>query len=247
MKAKLIGCKVLMRELYSLCATSPNVVEIVWMEAALHEIPKNLRPALQAKIDEIEGKDDPGCEALLLGYGLCSLGTAGLVTKKLPLVVPRAHDCITLLLGSRARYQEYFQKYNGGAYWYSPGWIEQLKTAGMAGDEQARYLMYVEKYGEDNAQYLIETERGWTRGYQAAALIRWDSLFSPKYAEFTREAAVHNGLAYTEVPGEDAMLAKLVNGDWDEDFVVARPGQRLCYSGDEEIFRLEDTQGGQDA
>ena len=63
-----------------------------------------------------------------------------------------AHDCITLLLGSRDRYSELFDRYSGGTYWYSPGWIEQFKTPGRGYDEQTRYMEYVEKYGEDNAE-----------------------------------------------------------------------------------------------
>ena len=40
------------------------------------------------------------------------------------LVVPRAHDCITLFLGSKERYLDYFQTHPG-VYFKTSGWIER--------------------------------------------------------------------------------------------------------------------------
>jgi hypothetical protein len=37
-------------------------------------------------------------------YGLCNLALTSLRARAVPVVVPRAHDCITLYLGSRQRY-----------------------------------------------------------------------------------------------------------------------------------------------
>ena len=169
MKLKLIGCQVFLRELYLLCAHSPHSIQIRWMPTDLHTRPQSdLRPALQAEIDKIEAEDDP-CDAILLGYGLCSMGTVGLQARSLPLIIPRVHDCITLLLGAREKYQELFDRYSGGIYWYSPGWIEQFKTPGRGYDEQTKYMEYVEKYGEENAEYLIEVEKSWIQHYSLAA------------------------------------------------------------------------------
>ena len=240
MKLKLIGCKVMMRELYALCAQSEHVVEIVWMEAAIHEDPKLMRAAIQREIDRIEADEREACDALLLGFGLCSMGIVGLRTSRFPLIVPRAHDCITMLLGSREKYQALFEEYAGGIYWYSPGWIEQFKAPGRGYGEQEKYMDYVEKYGEDNAQYLIEVERGWTQNYTSAVLIRWPEFANnPMYADATRAAAEKSNLAYMEVDGEDTLMRKLVNGVWDEDMLILQPGEALAYSGDERIVCAE--------
>jgi hypothetical protein len=142
-----------------LAAHSPHSVHIRWMPTDLHTQPqRDLRPALQAEIDKIEQETD-GCDAILLGYGLCSMGTAGLKSRSISLIIPRAHDCITMLLGSREKYQEIFEKYSGGVYWYSPGWIEQFKTPGRGYDEQAKYMEYVEKYGEEDRRLIIERQK----------------------------------------------------------------------------------------
>ena len=40
-------------------------------------------------------------DAILLGYGLCGNGLAGVTARHTRLVLPRAHDCIGILMGSR--------------------------------------------------------------------------------------------------------------------------------------------------
>lgn len=240
MNMTLIGCKVFTRELYHLCAHSPHNVEIRWMKAALHNFPGTLRPALQAEIDRIEDEEESTCEAILLGYGLCSMGVVGLRTKKLPLVVPRAHDCITLLLGAQKTYRDLFEAHNGGVYWYSSGWIEQFKIPGKQYDEQAKYTEYVMKYGEENAEYLIEMEKGWTQHYDLAALIEWPGLENEKWDEMTRKIAADQNLDYERIEGKDTMLRKMVYGEWDKDFVVVQPGQELAYASDDTIMIAKD-------
>ncbi len=239
MKLRLIGCQVFMRELYMLCAHSPHTVRIHWMSTDLHTRPQSdLKPALQAEIDSIEQEDDC-CDAILLGFGLCSMGTVGLTSKKYPLIIPRSHDCITLLLGSHERYRKLFDEYSGGIYWYSPGWIEQFKTPGRGYDEQAKYMEYVEKYGEENAEYLIEVEKSWTQHYSLAALIEWPELKEDRFDQFTRSVAQDGNLKYLRLAGQDIMLRKLVWGEWDEQFLRVEPGQQIVYSGDERLMIAE--------
>ena len=239
MKLKLIGCQVFMRELYLLSAHSPHSVQIRWMPTDLHTQPqRDLQPALQAEIDKIERETDP-CDAIILGYGLCSMGTVGLKARSIPLIIPRIHDCITMLLGSREKYHEIFEKYSGGVYWYSAGWIEQFKTPGRGYDEQAKYIEYVEKYGEENAEYLIEVEKSWMQHYSCAALIEWPELIDSRFDAITRDIAQKQNLEYLRVQGENTFLKKLVYGEWDENFLRVEPGQKIAYSADERLLIAE--------
>jgi hypothetical protein len=65
---------------------------------------------MSARIQESIDRVDPARhEAVLLGYGLCNNGVVGLHAP-VPLVISRAHDCITLLLGSRERYNHSSQR-----------------------------------------------------------------------------------------------------------------------------------------
>ena len=129
-KYKVIACKVMMREMYHLAAQSENVIDIIWLKQALHNTPDILRESVQAAIDDVE-REEEDYDAILLGYCLCSNGIVGLRSKKTPIVVPRGHDCVTMLLGSKERYREIFDGHDGGIYWYSPGWIEHSLQPGQ--------------------------------------------------------------------------------------------------------------------
>lgn len=102
---KLLGCKILEREIASIVYNCKNVIDVTLLRQKLHDRPDNLREALQNEIDELERNNHRysndtkvnDFDAILLGYGLCSNATVGLHSNKYPLVVPRAHDCITLL------------------------------------------------------------------------------------------------------------------------------------------------------
>jgi len=77
------------------------VVDARFLSKGLHDRgARVMRAGLQAAIDEAEA-DAEKYDALALGYGLCGNGLAGLEARSVPLVLPRAHDCITLLMGSR--------------------------------------------------------------------------------------------------------------------------------------------------
>ena len=145
MLLQFIICKVLQREAYLCAAQSPNTIDIVLVPQGLHNEPDKLRLAVQ---EALKAETDPRgrkYDASLLGYGLCSNGIAGLQAG-IPIIVPRAHDCITLLLGSKEKYREYFDSHPG-VYWYSSGWIEHSLQPGR---ERVELLLqtYREKYGE---------------------------------------------------------------------------------------------------
>ena len=100
-------------------------------------------------------------------------------------------------------------------------------------------MEYEEKYGEENAEYLIEVEKSWTQHYSLAALIEWPGLEKNEFDEFTRRAAQEGGLEYRRLTGEDTLLRKLVFGQWDDDFLRVGPGQKIVYSGDEQLIIAE--------
>ncbi len=242
MKIKLIACEVFAREVSLAVARSPVIVDLKLMHFGLHDTPDLLREALQAEIDSTE---EGIYDAIALGYGLCSRGTANLRAASIPLVIPRAHDCITVLLGSRARYNTEFAQ-NPGTYYYSAGWIER-KTGevkqGFVDDkyaamEQERYQEYVEKYGEDNARFLIEQESQWHSNYTRAALIDTGVGDLDCYRRFTQEIATGRGWEYVEMQGNTTIIQRLANGDWDKkDFLTVPPGASITESYDESVVR----------
>jgi len=225
MRLQFIICKVMQREAYFCAARSKNVVDIVLMPQGLHDEPDKLRNEVQNALNntiDIQGRP---YDASLLGYGLCSNGIVGL-TATIPIVVPRGHDCVTLLLGSKEKYQRYFDSHRG-VYWYSAGWIESGKQPGKERYEQT-LKEYQEKYGKDNAQYLMEVEQSWIKQYEWATYIDWDFANSDEYRDYTRRCAEFLDWNYDEIKGDPALMQKLVDGHWDEgEFLVVKPGRKI--------------------
>jgi hypothetical protein len=264
MRLLALTCEVLARSVYLCAARSPHVVDVHLNRRGLHDDPPNLRTILQGEIDAVEavGASDanggaaasgaPGApyDAILLAYGLCGAATAGLRAGSIPLVVPRAHDCITLFLGSRDRYTAEFTGHPG-TYWYVQDFVErsddggQFAGMGAVSDAEARatYEEYVAKYGEDNAAYLMEALGGWRSHYDRAALVDM-AVADPRAAAvveaFARDDATRRGWAFEKLAGELILVRRLVDADWGaEDFLVLQPGERLAMSYDEAVIRAE--------
>ncbi len=248
MRLKIIGCKVLTREISYLAATSKNYIDMTWLKQGYHNEPAKLKEILQTTINDIEIGNDPctcnqeagDFDAILLCYGLCSNGVCGIKSTKYPIVIPRAHDCITLLLGDKKRYQNLFDEKSGGIYWYSIGWLENNLMPCKEREEHTLNL-YAELYGEENAQYLLDMESGWLNEYKAAAFIEHDEIQSDVHKQKTKESAKYYGWDYYEYKGDLTLLRDLVEGNWDDErFLVVPPNKTIIQSFDDSIIKIDD-------
>jgi hypothetical protein len=113
-KTDVIACSVLEAEIEHFAADLEHIVHIENLQPGLHDDPPKLRVKLQESIERIEEKTP--AEAISLGYGLCSRGTEGVRTGRCQMIIPRAHACITLLLGCKRRYAEYVAKQPGQTF-----------------------------------------------------------------------------------------------------------------------------------
>lgn len=243
MRLKLIACEVLARQAYYAAAMSPHVVDMELIDKGLHNEPNKLREHLQGRLDAVpEGRYD----AILLGYGLCSNSIVGLVSKEVPLVAPRTHDCIALFLGSAERYADEFRE-TPGTYWYVADYIErgdagsgQTVALGSMADEnamQATYQEYVRKYGQDNADYLMEVMGAWQKHYSRAAYIENADMPLPDYREQVRQIAARRSWRFEELEGRLLLVRDLIEGRWDpERFLVAPPGHAIVATNDARIL-----------
>jgi hypothetical protein len=199
---------------------------------------------LQSRIDSESGA---GYDAIVLAYGLCGKSTAGLTARDVPLVIPRAHDCITLFLGSRARYQEQFEKCSG-PYWYALDYLQRNDRPGtvlslgseMAADVQSLYDEYVQKYGKDNADYLMEVMGGWQKHYERAAYVDMGVGDGNAVERIAQEDASRRGWRFERLEGNMVLIRRLLEGDWAEDFLVVPPGQQIRMAYDEGVMRCVD-------
>jgi hypothetical protein len=75
-KIALLACSVFEREIALLAGNAAHILETRFYEIALHDRPDTLREKLQGEILALDARDD--IDAIVLAYGLCGLGTAGL-------------------------------------------------------------------------------------------------------------------------------------------------------------------------
>jgi len=232
-KTAVITCRVLEDEIEHFVRSCPHIVHIEKLPQGLHNEPDKLRRELQEAIDKVENEFAP--EAIVVGYGLCSRGTEGVRTSMAKLVVARAHDCITLLLGSKERYANYVRR-APGTYWYSPGWNKHHLPPG---EERYRVLReeYVSKYGEDNAEFLMETEQHWFTSYDRATYVDLGPGATEEDVQFTKACARWLGWNFDRQKGDPGLLKALLNCEWDEErFLILEPGQTLRLTADNRVM-----------
>jgi hypothetical protein len=239
-----IACEVLARPLYLAAATSRNVVDIQLVRRGLHNTPRDLQTALQEQIDRADRQD---YQAVLLGYGLCGNGTAGLQARSIPLVIPRVHDCIGLLLGDPARYRSQYDQ-TPGTYWYTQDFMERqdgdakFSSLGSttADEMKKQYDVFVAKYGQENADYLMEVMGSWQSHYERAAFIDLAITDASVYEQETRAAAAKHGWRFEKLAGDLLMFRSLLDGDWQSGdgshFQLVPAGHRLEQSYTDCIF-----------
>jgi len=240
MRLYCLACEVLARPLYLSAARSPHIVDIALFRRGLHNDPADLRAKLQTRVDEVSAD---GYDAIVMGYGLCGQAVAGLTARQIPVIIPRAHDCITLFLGSRERYTREFED-NPGTYWYALDYIERddgtggsiaLGSASDAGLD-ATYEEYVQKYGKDNADYLMEVMGAWQKHYKRAALIDLGVGDITAVAAQAQAEADRRGWIFEKVAGDMILVRRLIEGDWERDFLALQPGESVSMTYDFEVI-----------
>ena len=241
-----LSCSALARSIYSIAATVPPAISVQMLDQGLHRVAENLRESLQTKIDSIQ----PGeFDAILLVYGICGTSTLGLVARHTPLVIPRVHDCIGLYLGSNERYQIEFDA-QPGTYWYSVDYMERKGDGGSLGASFAteiddRFDEYVEKYGKDNADYLMEVMGEWGAHYTRAAFIDTGAPDGERYEQMAKDQAKRRGWQFERKLGNQRMLQMLLSGDWTEDeFLTVPPGHKISQSFDDRLLKAVPVESG---
>ncbi len=242
MRLKLISCEILYREMCFAVARSPHQVDVEFLPKGLHDIGcEPMRRRLQECVDRADAQQ---FDAVLMGYALCGNGLAGLCARAVPVVIPRAHDCIALLMGSRQKYQAYFNA-NPGVYFRSTGWLERGEGLEQVFYERSGYGHSLEEliahYGEDNGRYLYEELTGYRRTYQGLTFIETGLEPDGSFEQRARDEAVRRGWQFEKMTGSLTLFERLVAGNWpDDDFLVVKPGWRAAASYDENVLRAEE-------
>ena len=208
----LLSCAVLDPYLRPLLDTDTAAT---FFDLGLHDDPSLMRPTLQEKLDSL-----PTPSTVMIGYGLCGNGVVGLEAGPHTLILPKAHDCIGMAYGSNEAHIA-AQQANPGTYYLTRGWL------GTGNDPLEQYRRYVEQYGQERADRVVEAFYG---HYTTVCLM----AFSEDELEQVRPLAApvveffqdRWQLEYVERVGIPDFIERLVSTENrnPEDFVVVEPG-----------------------
>ncbi len=243
MRIQLIACEIFYREVCGAIADASHIVDVAFLPKGLHDVGPVV---MSARIREaLASVQESRYDAVTLAYGLCNNGLVGLAARSIPLVVPRAHDCITIFLGDKQRYLDYFYD-NPGVYFQTPGWIERGEDLSQHGPDSIvrklglleTYEDWVRKYGEENAQYLRAQLGDLARNYGKMAYIRTGTARDDQLERLTRERAAQRKWRFESLAGNMRLLRNLVNGKWDPaEFLIVPPGHQIAASFDADVIR----------
>ena len=206
MRYALVSCRVFQRELLAAIVHSPHTVSPRFLPIEWHDLDRtDFRRRLQAAVKEAGEHAD----AVLLGYGLCGHAIAGLRAGAVPLVLPRAHDCLSLFFGGEARCRAYIDA-NPGTFFRTAGWLDRgTPIAPMA------------------------------PGYSRLAFIRTVPDSQNGFERAARQEAEAAGWSFDAVSGNLLRIHELVSGEWSErDFLVVPPGRSVTATLDDRVIAI---------
>jgi hypothetical protein len=190
-----------------------RAVEFHFVSMGLHRWPDKLREELRGVLAQ-----SAGVERVVLAFGLCGGAVAGLTAPDLPLFIPRVHDCIPVLMGNRPGYEDLMRQ-EKGTYFLTGGWLEGERTV------FTEYRRVRDKYGEKKARRVMATMFD---AYRRVVFIHTGHPREAQHNETGKELAVLLGLDFFERVGDNAWLARIVNGPWEADrFITLAPGETL--------------------
>jgi hypothetical protein len=209
----LIACGSIRPELEALRADEQELT-VRYMPQALHRSPERLNRELQEALAEV-----PDQTLAVLGYGLCANGVVGLQAPAGGLVIPRVHDCVALLLGSGAAYEQAF-RVRPGTYYLTQGWIEARKDPlGMLEDD------YIPRVGEKDAIWALHEE---FKHYTHLALIQTPAGVPAALRQRARKNASYLRKEYLEVHGGAHFFERILRGPYEPpDFLRLAPGETV--------------------
>lgn len=232
----LLACSVFEREIALLAGGAAHIAETRQLEMGLHDRPDWLRAELQKNLDAVDAR--PDIEAVVLAYGLCGRGTAGLRPLRHKLVIPRAHDCITVFMGSKEKFAEH-QRACPSCYYYTPGWNRGRRVPGPEKLAALRAEL-AKKFEPEDVEFLVATEREQWALHDTATYLDLGTDDAETEADYARRCAESLGWKFERIRGDAKLLEDLLWGNWDtERFQIIEPGQQLGHAPDESILRAE--------
>ncbi len=207
-----IACRVMARELEA--AAHGMEVELVFLDQGLHRTPDRMPDLIQAAVDAA------GTKVVGLGYGLCSTGLAGVKAGPGGLIVPRAHDCMALFMGSPLIYNRRHEA-RPGTYYLTAGWVDAKKDPLTIMREE-----YGSRLDPDTAEWVMREE---IKHYTHICFLNTGVGDTDLVRRRTRKNAQYFGKAFEEIRGSLEFFRTLLQGPYpDGDFIILSPCQEIA-------------------
>ncbi len=188
---------------------------VLYLEQGLHLTPRKLHQRIQEAI--LCQANDRG--PVLLLYGFCGGGLAGLKAGKAGLIIPRFHDCMPFFFGSRSRYEKIF-KSNPKTFFLPSSWV-----AARLDPLSIVELYYTPRVGRETAEWCMSQE---LKHYQRFLFI--DSGASDTTSLFQRacENAIFFGKECDRFAGtRDGLTSALLGPRTNEDYIILGHGEEV--------------------
>jgi len=236
MRLKFICCDVMTRMACLAVANSKNIIDLEFVPLNQHVEPEKLQANLQGIIDKVDESGED-YDAIILGFGLCGNSTDGLKSERYKIIIPRAHDCCTLFMGSAEAFLARFKEHLSAA-WSSHGYIERdddicrkTDAPNTLGTDMP-YEVMVEKYGEENAKMIYDSLHPLQLD-EPHIYIKVDPFEDLGcYEMFLQKIKADEQLRgykkEIDTPvGSMRLVNMLVDGNWNEEFYIVEPGNMI--------------------
>lgn len=207
MTLKMIACEVMKEELLAVSKGLDMELEFISMD--FHLYPEKLKGELQGILDR-----SIGYKRIVLAFGLCGRAIHQLKTADYVLTIPRVHDCIPLLLGSKERFEQ-CRLEEKGTFYLSCGWA--LGEASIL----SSFQRHCHRFGKKKATGIL---RRMYEGYNRILFIHTGHSREKECLQISHDIAQLLQLSCQTTQGTAEYLEKLVKGPWEgEDFVHVPP------------------------
>jgi hypothetical protein len=213
MRTLILACRTIADELDLAQREAGCDLPVSWVESGLHNWPDRLRERLQQALDEVTDAD-----RVLLAFGYCGNSVVGLTAGEYELIVPRADDCISLLLGSCARREEVAAE--KATYFLTPGYLDHESNI------WSDYQRLAAQRGKESADSIYAIL---LKHYRRLGIIDTGSFDVDRFVERTLPVAATFGLEHQVIPGTTQYLRQLLTGPWDERFITIGPRETLTF------------------
>ncbi|SPF31477.1 conserved hypothetical protein [Syntrophobacter sp. SbD1] len=215
MQTVILACNTIRDELEKAASETACPYGFIWIESGLHLVTESLRRRLQEELDRMNG-----ASRVLMAFGLCGNAVAGLKSGSHQLVIPRADDCITLLLGSREDRELCSRQ--GGIYFLTKGWLEGEVNI------WEEYRTVLAKFGPKKTDMIYKKMLA---HYKFLGLIDTGAYDLPGLVPHVSEISAALNLELIILKGTDRYLKRLLSGPWDEDhFIIIPPSTTIDLS-----------------